>query len=118
MLVGVLALSIPQSGAATTTTQENSPLSTAIGLLLMLPLGWWAFARVTGYLWNMNGGLSWKLMMCTGALALTLSAVAYDLVVKAIVNRLYTGGEDAKYMILPADAEEPSGGTQVKGQNA
>lgn len=107
-VVAVLALSIQPSVGSRASTQEDSPVSTVIGLLLGLPVGWWVFARVTGYLWKMNSGITWKLMMCTGALALTLSALAYDLVVKVIVNRLYIGAEDAEYMILPSDIEAPS----------
>jgi hypothetical protein len=106
LLLGALSLSMPRSGGAQVSSQEGSPVSTILGLLLMVPIGWWAFARATGYLWKMNSGISWKLMMCTGAIGLTVVALAYDLVVIIIVNRLYIGAEDAEYMILSSDSAE------------
>lgn len=83
-----------------THSSPRDDVATALMLVLAWPLVWWVFAKMAGGLWRMNDDFFWKLMMCTGALALVLAALSCDLVVITIVRRLYTGEKDLKGCIL------------------
>lgn len=91
----------PRSGTSQTST-AGEILGAAILILLVTSVGWWVVARIAGALWRMNTGLSWKFMMCTGALGLVLSALFCDVVVLLIVRRLYVGDDELRLEILRA----------------
>jgi hypothetical protein len=68
--------------------------------LLISPFAWWLFAKMGGGIWKMNNGLSWKFLVCTGALGLTMAALTFDLVLLVLVRRWYTGTKKLNTCIL------------------